>query len=69
MSLCKEYPLHPATPTSLAIRLPQAGSRVTLTNSGFWGMNIVKGEKYSLRFYVRKETKYKGEGTFGGGKR
>jgi len=23
MSLCKEYPLHPATPTSLAIRLPQ----------------------------------------------
>ena len=61
MSLCKEYPLHPATPTSLAIRLPQAGSRVTLTNSGFWGMNIVKGEKYSLRFYVRKETKYKGD--------
>lgn len=63
MELTQEQPLHPATPTSLAISLSGADSRATLTNSGYWGMNIVQGESYLLRFYARKDAKYSGNVT------
>lgn len=60
MKLTKERPLHQATPTSLQINLPGANDRVTLTNSGYWGMNVVQNDNYDLRFYARKNNQYKG---------
>ncbi len=61
MELTRQQPLHPATPTSLSVNLPGTDSRVTLSNSGFWGMNIVNGENYLLRFYARKDGQYAGK--------
>lgn len=61
MTLTTEKPLHTATPTALKISLGDAGGRIVVTNSGFWGMNIVKGDKYDLRFYIQNDPAYKGD--------
>jgi len=60
MKLTKNNPLNRATPNSLEINLPKTAERVTLINSGFWGMGLKKGERYHLRFYLRAPN-FKGE--------
>ena len=49
MQLTTEYPLNSATPTALKVTLPVQG-RVALSNTGFWGINIVQNKSYFLRF-------------------
>lgn len=46
--LTREYPLNEASPTALKVTLPEKG-RISLSNCGFWGMNIEKGKGYYLR--------------------
>ncbi len=54
-------PLHPNTPNAmqLTIKKVKKGGKAVLSNTGYWGMGIKKGEKYDLRFYV-KSSNYKG---------
>lgn len=46
-----EYPLHKNTPNAMKLEIDGAG-KVTLANSGYWGMAVKEGEKYDLRFYL-----------------
>ena len=53
-----DVPLHKNTPN--AIRLDMEGvGKVTLANTGYWGMSVRKGEKYDLRFHLNSSD-YKG---------
>ncbi len=56
-----KLPLHPNTPNAmqLIIKKVQSGGKAILTNTGYWGMGLKKGEKYDLRFYMRSSN-YKG---------
>lgn len=45
-----ENSLDPATPNAMRIDCGAPG--VVLENSGYWGMRIIKDDKYDLRFYV-----------------
>jgi alpha-L-arabinofuranosidase len=56
MQLTKDKPLHPGTPNSLKISIPESASEVTLFNGGYWGMGLKAGENYHLRFYLRTES-------------
>jgi len=51
LKLVDDKPLNKATPHSLQITIESQGAGVA--NEGFWGMNIVKGENYRLRFHAR----------------
>lgn len=46
------HPLNPFNRKSLRIRFE---SRACIVNEGYWGMNIVAGERYNLRFAARSE--------------
>jgi len=54
-------PLHKNTPHAMQLNIKkvQKGGKAVLTNTGYWGMGLKKGEKYDLRFYVRSSN-YKG---------
>ncbi len=56
-----KVPLHPNTPNAmqLVIKKVKQGGKAILTNTGYWGMGLKKGEKYDLRFYLRSSN-YKG---------
>ena len=58
LSLTDVNPLNDATPHSLRVAVDSG--RAELVNSGFWGMNVVEGERYLLSFYVRDPGGYKG---------
>jgi len=58
LSLTDERPLNSATPHSLHIAFDSG--RAELVNSGFWGMNVVAGDRYFLSFYARDPGGYKG---------
>lgn len=45
-----ERPLHPNTPNAMKLQMKEAG--VVLANEGYWGLPVVGGDKYDLRFYV-----------------
>lgn len=45
-----ENSLDPATPNALKLEMQQ--KNVTLENEGYWGMRIIGGDKYDLRFFV-----------------
>jgi alpha-L-arabinofuranosidase len=51
-----------ASPHSVEIRVKNVaeGGRVALVNSGFWGINVQRGEKYRLRFYYHASLQYRG---------
>ncbi len=55
-------PLHPNTPHAMKLEIKKvdAGGKVLLTNTGYWGMEFKSGEKYDLRFYV-KSNNYNGK--------
>ena len=50
-----KQPLHANTPNAMQLHIKkvQQGGKAVLTNTGYWGMGLKKGEKYDLRFYVR----------------
>ena len=62
MTLVDVAPLTPATPHSLQVDVTSLGSggRVAIVNSGFWGINVVRGAKYKLGFYVRSDANFRG---------
>lgn len=55
-----ENQLDEATPN--AIRLDMNSKNVILENEGYWGMRIIGGDKYDLRFYVNPQD-YEGKVT------
>lgn len=62
MHLTREYPLNPATPAALCVTLPTQ-SRVTVANSGYWGMHIEKGKNYRLCLHTSNIGWFKGDVT------
>ena len=54
-------PLHENTPNAMQLKITKVakGGKAILTNTGYWGMGLKKGEKYDLRFYV-KSADFKG---------
>jgi hypothetical protein len=48
-------PLHPNNPHSLRFTVRTVGGQIGVVNSGFWGMNLIKGQSYALRFHARSE--------------
>lgn len=57
--LTREYPLNEASPTALNVTLPEKG-RISLSNCGFWGMNIEKGKGYYLRMNTSNGNRFEG---------
>lgn len=57
--LTREYPLNEASPTALKVTLPEKG-RISLSNGGFWGMNIEKGKGYYLRMNTSNGNRFEG---------
>jgi alpha-N-arabinofuranosidase len=55
VSLDKTQPLHAETPRSLKVEITKADKKNTvhIINEGFWGINVQRGEKYKLTFYLR----------------
>lgn len=51
-SIDTSHPLNPFNRKSLRIRFE---GRACIVNEGYWGMNIVAGERYNLRFAARSE--------------
>jgi alpha-N-arabinofuranosidase len=50
MRVVADQPLTPASPHAIEI---DAKPGTTLTNDGFWGMNVQKGERYDLSFFAQ----------------
>ena len=48
-------PLNDRNPHSLRLTVHDAGSRIGVGNSGFWGMNFQVGEWYELTLFARTE--------------
>lgn len=57
--LTREYPLNEASPTALKVTLPEKG-RISLSNCGFWGMNVEKGKGYYLRMNTSNGNRFEG---------
>lgn len=57
--LTREYPLNEASPTALKVTLPEKG-RISLSNCGFWEMNIEKGKGYYLRMNTSNGNRFEG---------
>jgi alpha-N-arabinofuranosidase len=57
LAISNDNPLHTATPQSLQVSIDAAGKN-SLVNEGFWGIKVVKGEKYRLTFYARTDERY-----------
>lgn len=51
ISLTRENPMNQASPTALKVTIPENG-KAGIRNSGFWGMNLQKGESYRLRLFA-----------------
>lgn len=59
--LDKTTPLNENTPNALKLTVNSlASGRFAITNQGFWGIAVQKGEKYNLSFYARCDAKSKG---------
>jgi alpha-L-arabinofuranosidase len=60
MKLDDEQPLNDRNPHSLKLTItkmgkPEEGNLCGIANSGYWGMNIVKGDWYDVCFYARAD--------------
>ena len=58
-TLTRERPLDDAAPVSLRVTLPEEGC-AELVNEGFWGMNIVGGERYRLLLHTQAAPLFRG---------
>ena len=63
MRLTQERPKFTSAPTNMNIHITDETQKVNLVNSGFWGMNLVKGDDYLLRVIIRTSKQYKGKVT------
>lgn len=63
MKVTKEDPKFASAPNNLKITIKDASQPVRLLNEGYWGMNVVDGEKYFLRTIIRTSPGYKGKVT------
>ena len=64
VSRSNSQPLNNATPHSLQVDISNASSNnnIEIINEGFWGINIIKDDSYTLNFYLRSNN-YKGNVT------
>lgn len=60
MKLTKENPKFQTAPNNLEVSISDASTPVRLVNSGYWGMNIERGENYLFRAIVKTSEDYKG---------
>lgn len=61
MVVTKEQPKFASAPNNLKLTIKDASLPVQLVNEGYWGMNIVSGERYFLRTIIRTSSDYKGQ--------
>jgi alpha-L-arabinofuranosidase len=57
MAIDSERPIDPMNRRSLRVNLD---GTATLVNKGYWGMNVVKGEKYRMRLAARAAEGFRG---------
>jgi alpha-L-arabinofuranosidase len=55
MQLESTDPLNERNPHSLKLTVEKLGERCGVVNSGYWGMNIVKGDWYDVSLYAHSE--------------
>ncbi len=60
MRLSKWQPKFESAPNNLEVTIRNAENPVQLINEGYWGMNIEKGQRYTLRTIIRKASNYSG---------
>ncbi len=60
MEVTKEKPHFKTAPNNLKVTVKNASKPIQVINSGYWGMNAVKGDAYKLRLIVRLSNDYKG---------
>ena len=62
IELTAEDPLNKAHQHSLRVIVQNADEQnmAGATNSGFWGINVVKGKQYRLSFWAKSDKKFKG---------
>lgn len=60
MKVTKEKPRFKSAPNNLKLFIKDASLPVRLLNEGYWGINIVEGERYFLRSIIRTSEDYKG---------
>lgn len=54
-------PLNEKNPKSMKLEVSRLGKgKIAVSNEGFWGINVKKGNKYSLSFYAYKDKNSKG---------
>ena len=56
LALDDTQPLNPQSPHSLRVEVKTAQGKAGFANDGYWGMSVVKGQKYDLSFYARGDT-------------
>ncbi len=61
MVVTKENPKFASAPNNLKLTIKDVSQPVQLLNEGYWGMNIVEGERYFLRTIIRTSADYKGK--------
>ena len=55
-------PLNPGNPNYMKFEVTKTGKgRIAVSNNGYWGISLKKGEKYSLSLYAFKDAASKGE--------
>ncbi|WP_295128676.1 alpha-L-arabinofuranosidase C-terminal domain-containing protein [uncultured Chitinophaga sp.] len=61
IALTQEKPLNAATPRSLKVTVNKVdvAAKHEVVNEGFWGINTVKGDTYTLTFFARTAADYK----------
>lgn len=62
LSLTDTIPLSNATPHSLCVEVKSTdrNGRDELINKGYWGINVVRGDTFFLKFYIRTDRIFKG---------
>lgn len=62
VSVKTNNPLNSNSPHYAEFDIQQASGNapVSFINSGYWGISVVKGEKYNLRFFANISSRYKG---------
>jgi alpha-L-arabinofuranosidase len=62
INLSDELPLNEFNPNSMCMNIENLGAgKFSVINKGFWGINLVKGDKYDLSLYARCNKDFKGK--------
>lgn len=60
VQVTKENPKFKTAPNNLKLTIKETAGPVQLINEGYWGMNIIAGEKYHSRTIIRTAPDYRG---------